>query len=263
MYYEMVNTRALFGASANPAYSRAPAGLSRPVTESGESDLPVFPWKTTRAFRLAAFSAVAVLLVIAGYIFGSFGMMGGGQLDGAMLAPVRGAVETATMWGQIVLPGGERLIDGKGSVYRSGFVPIDDQLDVSLKYLYDEYQEGNASPDVAYWLSAGYLATGQVDAARVVCDGARVTHSDDLRLMTIDAIISYLESDNDRSETLLRHALAEHPDDPVIGINLAIVLGSAGEPEEALDILNRIRAEHEGTPFAARADSVRARIKNL
>ena len=84
------------------------------------------------------------------------------------------------MWGPIVLPGGERLIDGKGSVYRSGFVPVDAELETSLKYLYDKYRDGASSPDVAYWLSAGYLSTGQIDAARDVCSGARQTHPDDL-----------------------------------------------------------------------------------
>ena len=216
-----------------------------------------------KTYRLLAVSALAVALLVVGYWFGSFDRFTAGHLDAVMLAPVRGAVETATMWGPIVLPGGERLIDGKGSVYRSGFVPIDDELETSFKYLYDEYQGGNTSPDVAYWLAAGYLATGLVDAARDVCADARRVHPDDLRLSTLDAIIAYLDRDYDRSETLLRAALEKNPDDPVVGINLAIVLEDSGDAAGARDILDRVRADHMGTPFAARADSVLARLNNL
>lgn len=262
MYYQTVNSRALFGSAPAEKKPLPIPHQSRPVTTPPVSTSLFGRWggKTNRLF---AVSAVAIVLLVVGYLFGSSDRFTAGQLDAAMLAPVRGAVETATMWGPIVLPGGERLIDGKGSVYRSGFVPVDAELETSLKYLYDEYRDGASSPDVAYWLSAGYLSTGQIDAARDVCAGARQTHPDDLRLMLIDGIIAYLDRDSDRSESLLRVALEKNPDDPVVGINLAIVLGNRGDAAEAREILVHVREQHVGTPFAARADSVLAKMSNL
>lgn len=262
LYYETVNFRALFGSAPVEEKPHAIPNMPRPIVTKPTSAFPFGRWrgKTNRVF---AVSASAIVLIVVGYLFGSVDRFSTGQLDASMLAPVRGAVETATMWGPIVLPGGERLIDGKGSVYRSGFVPVDDELETSLKYLYDEYRDGRGSSDVAYWLSAGYLSTGQIDAARDVCAEARETDPDDLRLMLIDGIIAYLDRDVVRSESLLRFALKKHPDDPVVGINLAIVLGNHGDAAEAREILIHVREKHVGTPFAARADTVLARMPNL
>ncbi len=181
-----------------------------------------------------------------------------------MLTPVRAAIETASKWGRIVIPGGEESLNGRVTVYRSGSVPLNDSLMISLNYLYETYQQGGPSREVTYWLMAGYVATGQVDAARdlLVSDEERTEYLSDSSIAILEALIAYMDGKYNKSEALFRKILEVEPDNPVAGINLAIVLDEQGDDEEAREILLRIQDHHAGSPLAARAQSILSDLQN-
>lgn len=214
-----------------------------------------------RPLRVAAVTAALVFVVGGGYWLRALNRSETPAVDPAVLAPVKAAVETASGRGLIILPGGEAGLAGNGSVYRSGQVPLDDPLNSSLTSLYEEYQGGSPSQDVAYWLVAGHVAAEQIDAARDFVADARKRFPDDLRIVIVEAIVAYLDGDYDRSENLLRRVLRSTPNDPVASINLGIVLGRQGKIADARDVLSRVRDLYAGTPVAVRADSVFAEIR--
>jgi tetratricopeptide (TPR) repeat protein len=171
-------------------------------------------------------------------------------------SPVLHAVEQASLRGNFVLPDGERGLDAAGGSFRSGYVPLTDALESALDDLFQAYQEGDTSLYVAYWLLAGYVATGQMDAARILSASALDAHPDVSRLLIIDGIIAFRDGDLDRSQDRLFAAYELDPDDAVSALNLAIVMGERGDIARAEELLARILREHAGTPLAARAQEI-------
>lgn len=238
-------------------------GLMSEGTMEGEARSVSRPsYKGRLRYRLIAV-CVAVLLAVVLWI-SNVDRMRDPRLDPAMLTPVRAAIETASKWGRIVIPGGEESLNGRVTVYRSGSVPLNDSLMISLNYLYETYQQGGPSREVTYWLMAGYVATGQVDAARdlLVSDEERTEYLSDSSIAILEALIAYMDGKYNKSEALFRKILEVEPDNPVAGINLAIVLDEQGDDEEAREILLRIQDHHAGSPLAARAQSILSDLQN-
>ncbi|NIO56819.1 MAG: tetratricopeptide repeat protein [Candidatus Latescibacteria bacterium] len=178
------------------------------------------------------------------------------SLDASILAPIQSAVESACERVLIVFPECEHSLGQGTPVYRSGYVPLNDSLKASLDYLYEAYQQGNASPEAAYWLVAGYVATGRTDAARDIALRARKRHPGDSMISTLDAIIAYFDGNYNRAETLLRKVLEANPNNSVASINLAVVLVEQSKGAEAKGILTRVIERHAGTPLAERARAI-------
>jgi Flp pilus assembly protein TadD len=156
-----------------------------------------------------------------------------------------------------VLPGGEELIAEDAAVYRAirrpQFDAPDEPVEMALRSLHDLYEGGGESPEVAYWLVAGYMATHRISTARVYVEDARGLFPQDPRLMVLDAILSHTDGDFDRAEGLLRSARVGRPDDPVVLFDLAIVLRDRQKTTEANQLLAHVRDRHEGSPIANRA----------
>lgn len=206
------------------------------------------------AFGIAAV-CVAVFVAVGLWLRGvdRSGRYVQGSVD---LAPVRVAVETASRWGPHVLPGGERLLDEPGSVYRSGSVPLSEPLESSLEHLHGIYRSEGATGDIAYWLVAGKYVTGQIDIARDLASGARERYPGNTRIAVLEALIAYTDGDFDRSVRLFRAILEEAPDTPVANLNLAIVLAWRGDTGEARAILEKLQESQAGTPLASRIESI-------
>lgn len=209
--------------------------------------------------RLAMAAACAAALLIAAIWLlrpGDVTRVGDAVLNPAILSPVRNAVETASMRGSFVLPGGERFLGTADSAFRSGFVTLSDSLESSLRYLHRAFRSGEATPDAAYWLIGGYVATGQIDAARDLISHPHVAKLRDSRIRILKAIVAYMDGKHDRAEALLRDFLVENPNHPVASINLAVILLEQGNEIESRAILDRIERDHAGTPLAKRAWSI-------
>jgi hypothetical protein len=209
--------------------------------------------------RFSIVTACAAILLIAAILLmrpSEIGRVGKTALDFAALQPLRSAVETFSKRGLFVLPGGEHSLDETGTAYRSGFVPLSDPLESSFRQFHRAFQDGNSTPELVYWLIGGYVATGQVDAARDIVSHPRVLRLKDARITILRAIVAFMDDNYDQSEVLLRDVLDENPKHPIASINLAIVLHERGNDEESSAILNRIGTDHAGTPLARRAQAI-------
>jgi tetratricopeptide (TPR) repeat protein len=177
------------------------------------------------------------------------------------IAPIREAVEQASMSGQLVIPGGERLIGTVPDAYRSGYVRINDSLGTALAYFAGEFRDDESSRAVMYWLLGGYIATGQINTARDLASKALETYPDDIDIMNFDAIVSYLEGDTASSERMFRRILDRAPVNPYANLNLAVLLSERGHEDAALELLETVLREHGDTPFASRARRIAVEIR--
>ena len=184
-------------------------------------------------------------------------------LDPIHIVPIQEAVELASMNSRLVIPGGERFIDTAPEVYRSGYVRINDSLRTAFAYFASEFQEDKTSRGVVYWLLGGYIATGQVSAARDLASQAIKEFPADIDMMTFDAIVSYMEGDFAASERTFRQVIKMDKDNPYANLNLAVLLYECGEEFEALSLLEHIVDEHSDSPFAVRARKIREEILGL
>ncbi len=218
-------------------------------------------WKTRAVTVAAVFLVIAVGAWFSVRIAGQLTRSG---LDPDVLGPIKVAVAEYSMTDVFVLPGGEAFIGGSSPVYRSvrGSRSNSDyeRVDISLDTLYDRYESGGETPDVAYWLVAGYLSTHRLGSARVYIADARKLFPEDARLMVLDAIVAYMDGAIGRSEGLLRTAQAAHPRDPAILIDLAIVLGEQQKSTEARELLEKVRELNKNTAIAGRAEAILSKM---
>ena len=179
----------------------------------------------------------------------------GHTLDAAVLEPIEVAVKSASRQGHVVLPGGEGGLSDAPVAYRSGFVPLDADLESSLEQLSALYRT-NPSVDIATWLIAGYLATGQFDNARDYLRDARQKLPDTPEIITLAGLLAYFESNLDESEALLRFAVSQDPDNAVALVNLAVVLKDRGDEDGSAQIIEDIEARFSDSAIAERAAAV-------
>ncbi len=204
---------------------------------------------------------VGITLVVAVW-FGGNRAVTHPSLASDITNPIRVAVERASSYGPMVIPGGENGLGVESTVYRSGFVEENDSLSASMLKLLTTYQAGDPSREVARWLIRGLLATGQVDAARDYSRDARQLYPEDGELTTLAALIAYHDRDYGASEKLLREVVGHDSDDVVALYNLAVTLHEQAQSADAAKILIRISTRHQG-PLADRADSLLAVIRRL
>jgi tetratricopeptide (TPR) repeat protein len=209
-----------------------------------------------RHFRLRFAMASVIAIAAVGLMWISLDRGGDAGPDQMIPLPIRHALEQASMSGNFVLPGGEGGLAVDGGARRSGYVPLTDALESSLDDLFSVYQDGAASLDDVYWLLAGYVTTGQMDAARILAESALKTYPSAPRLLILDGIIAYRDGDLDRAQDRLLEAYENNPDDAVTALNVAIVMGEKGDVARAEELLKGIVREHVGTSLAARAGEI-------
>lgn len=176
-------------------------------------------------------------------------------LDPALLHPIRLALAETSASGMI-LSGVERHGGAPRVAYRSGHPPEDDEALVhSLRTLNGLYAGNPEDADVATWLVAAYLATGQLENARDFVNESRKRFPSHAMLIGLEVSIAYRESDLDRAESLLRDALGSDGTDPALLFNLGLLLGERGEMEESRHLLERA-ADSGGTLAGARAQAL-------
>ena len=219
---------------------------------------PTFPAKYIRAITIAASIVIIVTFGISYHFTGRDGIP---SLDQNHIAPIREAVESASMNGHFVIPGGERSIGTVPEAYRSGYVRINDSLRTALAYFAGEFQDEATSRAVMYWLLGGYIATGQINTARDLASEAIREFPADIDMMVFDAIVSYMEGDTMACERSFRQVLAREPGNPYANLNLAVLLSERGDESGALVLLEYVAQEHSDSPFAARARRISEEIR--
>lgn len=201
--------------------------------------------------------APALTVAVVGFWLLSHGLFRDNiRLEAGVTGPVKAAIEIMSAQGPLVIPGGEDGLDDTPQVYRSAFAAHSDSLSGSLDYLLHVYQNGETGRDVSYWLVAGLLASGQLDAAHDYGRQAMLEHPEDDAIVTLVALVAYSSGDFAESKRLLDRVLQRAPGDPVASINLALVLAEQGETKKAMGILEGIRDAHRGTPIGDRAESL-------
>jgi len=208
---------------------------------------------------LAGFAAAAIALAAFGVWQSGF-RMGGNRYD-SYLSPLRQAAFSASVEGSIVLPGTEEAAAMTSPLHRSGYVPADETIASALSQLTRAYRD-DANPEIAQWLISGYLATGELEQARLFAEDARLRFSEDARFLVLDAIVAYRSGELERAERLLQTALETEPQNGAALLNLALVQYESGRVDSARRTLELVRSQFAGSPLEARAETLISDLLN-
>ena len=208
--------------------------------------------------RLAAGLCAAAVVVTAGVVWythrqpASFAQW---------LPTLKQAAASASADGSIVLPGVEETVAATSAEHRTGFVQADESINSALSGLTEAYRQ-HPNADVVHWLISGYLATGDVEKARIYVQDARLRFPEDSRFLVLDGIVAYRNDDLDRAENLLREALNANPHDGAALLNLALVQYENGQVDSARRTLQMVRSEFAGSPLEIRASTLMSDLLN-
>jgi Flp pilus assembly protein TadD len=96
------------------------------------------------------------------------------------------------------------------------------------------------------------LAAGDLEAASAYSREALRAHPEDARLLVLMADLKYRASDLAAAEMYLRTASHIAPRDPIVGLDLGLVLKERGNTREAREWFERVAASGPA-PLAERA----------
>ncbi len=263
-YLDTVRYRAMLVADAS--IFRAPDAVVRLARSIPSRRSEVRPSTRTESRRrwfappaLAGYAAAA--LVVAAVAMWQAGIRPGGNRYDAYFSPLQQAAANASNEGSIILPGTEETAAAASTLHRSGIVPVDETIASALAQLTRAYRE-DANPEVAHWLISGYLATGDLEQARLFAQDARLRFSGDARFLVLDAIVAYRSEEFERAERLLQAALDADPNNGAALLNLALVQYETGRVESARRTLELVRSQFPGSPLEARAQTLISGLLN-
>lgn len=212
--------------------------------------------------RLRRRRSVGVLVVAAALVAGLLGIDHHRAAERRLqdwnqtLAPVQAAVIEASNRGPFVLPGAEGSLDPLTAATRAGYVAPTDSLRAAMRRLYALHAQGQAAPAAAQWLAAAEIAMGRTDAARDLLEQARSLRPEQPELVTLEAILRFIEGDLVQAERDLRLVLEREPENDAARVNLALVLRAGGHREEAARLFRRVVEDRPGSALAVRARSI-------
>ena len=239
---------------------RLARSIAKAGAKAGGRDVPSRrrPWFFAPP-ALAGFAAAAIALAGLGVWQSGF-RLGGNRYD-LYLSPLRQAALSASVQGSIVLPGTEEAAAMTSPLHRSGYVPADETIASALSQLTRAYRD-DANPEIAQWLISGYLATGELEQARLFAEDARLRFSEDARFLVLDAIVAYRSGELERAERLLQTALETEPQNGAALLNLALVQYESGRLDSARRTLELVRSQFAGSPLEARAETLISDLLN-
>jgi len=164
---------------------------------------------------------------------------------------VRASIESSSAR-ELVLPGGERHADRAAPGKRSGAISGSLGLTHEVAELTARYEGGERSADGTTRLVAALLACGDLEAANAYAREGLRAYPADVRLLVLMAELRYRASDLVDAERHLRTAARIAPGDPVVGLDLALVVSERGDAAEARKWFERVAASGP-PPLAARA----------
>ena len=163
----------------------------------------------------------------------------------ALPPAVREATERASVRG-LVLPGAELGAVLSYPEMRSGSPGVSLKLQREVQDLVHVYERGPRSARSCAQVVAGLLATGETDAANAYAREGLREHPRSVVLLVYAADTRYRANDLDAAEALLRRATAQAPGDPLVALDLALVLKQTGRVDEARVLL--VRAADASAP---------------
>ena len=161
----------------------------------------------------------------------------------------------------MVFPGVARLPESDSAVYRSGD-GNPRALTHALIEMAVRFTEDPSSPEEAFWLSAGYLATGRLGLAGDIARNGLRRWPGDLRILQIEAIVAYRLSDLDAAERALDLALAQAPNDSTSLFNLALTWLETGRSQQARPLLEALAASSSNAALNLRAAELLDRLNH-
>lgn len=187
----------------------------------------------------AWFIAAATLVVLVG---GAAVLARLGETPASRLAlppAVRTTTERLSSNG-LVLPGGVAGAARPAPATRSGMGETSIELEQEANAAIATYEHGHDSAEQAMRVVAALIATGDLDAARDYAREGLRRHPGDVRLLVLQAGVFDRDDDLARALAALREAHRRAPDDPVVTLDLALVLRQGGASAEAKALLERV-----------------------
>jgi len=216
--------------------------------DRGPDPAPVRPRAVSQRWVPAAGIAATIVVVGAWVMFAR----SSAPTLGLKLPPaVRVGIESSSAR-ELVLPGGERHADRPEAEMRSGGSPSSSEFARELDLLNSRYEAGDRSPGASARLVAALLAAGDLEAASAYSREALRAHPEDARLLVLMADLKYRASDLAAAEMSLRTASRIAPRDPIVRLDLALVLQERGNTREARECFERVAASGPA-PLAERA----------
>lgn len=198
--------------------------------------------------------SVAVLVsavVVVGSIAALRAMNAAPTLGFALSPAVLDATAQSSARG-LVLPGAEDHADRVRSESRSGPPASSLELDREVKSAIEGYESGSRGPDPGARVVAALLAAGEVETARAYARECLRQHPTAVPLLVFGADADYRANDLRGAEELLRAAAGRAPHDPLVALDLGLVLRRQGQDAEARRWLSRA-AGSRLVPLATRA----------
>ena len=173
-----------------------------------------------------------------------------------LIEPVRSAVLAAELPGPIAIPGFVADQAPPSELHRSGFVPLDGNLNAAVRQLATAYHDGSDDAHVAVTLIGAYLATGQFGHAGSIAESARERFPGDTNIAIGQALAEFGQGRLAASLDMLREILSSQPSNDLVLVNLAVVLSANGQSNEALEAARQVVDRSQDPALVGRAQSM-------
>jgi tetratricopeptide (TPR) repeat protein len=222
-------------------------GLARASSGSAEAARSATPrGRSRRAFAVLV-SAALLAAIVAG-----LRPLGSASSMGFKLSPAVLEASAQSSARGLVLPGAEAYADRVRPELRSGPSAGSLALDRELKAAIEVYERGSRDPAAGARVVAALLANGEIEAAGDYAREGLRLHPDAVPLLVFGADARYRANDLAGAEALLRRAADRAPRDPLVALDLGLVLRQLGRSDEARRALQRASGTHVA-PLSARA----------
>ena len=217
-------------------------GMSRPggATESSRRP-PGTYWRFAIAGSLAALVVASIVMPVPPP----------SPTLGFGLAPATLEATAQSIPHGLVVPGAEQFADRSQPERRSGAGSSSIELEAELKVAIEAYESGSRGPEASARVVAALLANGDLAAANDYGEEGLRAHPNDVPLIVFVAVTKARASDLAAAERLLRRAARHAPRDPIVALDLGMVLCRQARGSEAQRWLERAAASPVA-PIAAR-----------